>query len=85
MKLLITIFAVMVLLGVSISALPAFADSTVVQDFDKDACYAKCACATGMFVSCAACKAECDREYWRAFDREMGDDTISKKKRDESE
>ncbi len=78
MKLLITILAVTALLCISV-ALPVLAESPVTQAFDKEACYAKCACATGLFVACAECKAACDRTFWRVWEREMGNDTTSKK------
>ncbi|MFH1117861.1 MAG: hypothetical protein V1792_28400 [Pseudomonadota bacterium] len=80
MKTMITIVAMIVLLVASMSALTASADSSVTQSFDKDACYARCACAMGLFIACAECKAECERKFWKHFDREMGNDTTSKQR-----
>jgi hypothetical protein len=79
MKLLITILAVTALLSASVLSLPVFAESTVLHGFDKEACYAKCACATGLFTACAECKAACDRTFWRVWERDMGDDATSKR------
>ncbi|MDQ7781925.1 MAG: hypothetical protein RDU20_03535 [Desulfomonilaceae bacterium] len=73
MKLLITIMAVTALVGVSVFSVPALAQSTSSLNFDKDACYARCACTFGTFTACATCKAECDRRYWRAWDKQMGE------------
>jgi hypothetical protein len=44
-------------------------------DFNLNACYASCGCAYGALQACMECKAECDRKYWKAFDREMDDVT----------
>lgn len=48
------------------------ADPAVLQDFDRNACYSNCPCATaGMEQACADCKQKCDDEYWRNFDEKM--------------
>jgi len=75
MKLLITSFAIAALVCTLVLSLPAFAQSTTLQNFDKDACYAKCACAWGMFTACASCKAACDRAFWRAWSKEVDENT----------
>jgi len=80
MKLLITILAVTALLCTSVLSLPALAESTVLQGFDNNACYTSCRCAVGLFTACAECKAKCDRTFWRAWDKQMEDDTTSKRR-----
>ena len=49
------------------------ADPTLMQDFDRNACYAKCPCSTGspdQAQLCFECKQECDRQFWKSFDKE---------------
>jgi len=42
------------------------ADPVPWQDFDRNACYAKCPCKPGiMDHACSVCKQQCDAEYWR--------------------
>lgn len=48
------------------------AESPIPQSFDREACYSTCGCATGMFTSCAECRAACDRKFWKEWDKEMG-------------
>lgn len=45
-------------------------DSVGLQDFNRDACYSKCPCGfTEMEQACADCKQQCDREFWKDFDK----------------
>ncbi|MBI4962393.1 MAG: hypothetical protein HY913_03880 [Desulfomonile tiedjei] len=47
----------------------------LMQDFDRNACYAKCPCSiVGMEQACFECKQRCEREYWKAFDKEAEED-----------
>jgi hypothetical protein len=42
------------------------ADSSATQEFDRNACYAKCPCKAGISDhACSVCKQSCDGEYWR--------------------
>jgi hypothetical protein len=42
------------------------ADSVPWQEFDRNACYAKCPCKSGIADhACSVCKQQCDAEYWR--------------------
>ncbi|AFM25635.1 hypothetical protein [Desulfomonile tiedjei] len=40
-----------------------------VSNFDINACYASCGCHYGLFGTCFECKQNCERQYWREFDR----------------
>ncbi len=40
-----------------------------VSNFDINACYATCGCHYGLFRACFDCKQNCERQYWREFDR----------------
>jgi len=45
---------------------------TIAQDFDRDACYSKCPCASpGAEQACADCKQKCEDEYWKDFDKKL--------------
>jgi hypothetical protein len=47
-------------------------DPALMQDFDRNACYSKCPCASpGAEQACADCKQRCDDQYWKAFDKEF--------------
>jgi hypothetical protein len=51
------------------------AEQAILHDFDRQACYASCRCDSHETVTgCFSCKQECDRKFWRAFDRETGGD-----------
>jgi hypothetical protein len=78
MKILAIILAATLVL--TILPLAASADSTELQGFDRETCYSTCACATGMFVACSACRAQCDRQFWKEWDKSMSDDSDSKKR-----
>ena len=48
------------------------ADPVPLQDFDRNACYSKCPCATaGAGQACADCKQKCDDDYWKNFDEKF--------------
>jgi len=49
------------------------ADPVLMQDFDRNSCYAACPCSTGapdQAQLCFECKQECDRKFWKSFDKE---------------
>jgi hypothetical protein len=47
-------------------------EEPILQDFDINACYASCGCHQGLFQACFDCKQQCERKYWKDFDRETG-------------
>jgi hypothetical protein len=55
---------------------------TANADFDRNACYSNCPCDgdPSMWGVCAECKEQCDEEFWKDFDRRMGDVEGKKKK-----
>jgi hypothetical protein len=49
------------------------AEDPILQAFDINACYATCGCHYGLVQSCFDCKQQCERKYWKDFDRVTGD------------
>ena len=68
-RLLVVILLFTALLPAITPSQTTAADPGLLQDFDRNACYSKCPCATGgMEQACAACKQKCDDESWKDFD-----------------
>lgn len=72
-KLIVLLLFLTALLLTVTPASTVVADSVLMQDFDRNACYAACPCSTGapeQAQLCFECKQECDRKFWKSFDRE---------------
>jgi hypothetical protein len=71
-RLLVVIFLLTALLPAVTPSQAIAADIVLLQDFDRNACYSKCPCATaGAEQACADCKQKCDDEYWKNFDEKF--------------
>jgi hypothetical protein len=71
-RLLVAIFLLAAILAAATPTLTIGADPVLLQDFDRNACYSKCPCATaGAEQACADCKQKCDDQYWKNFDESM--------------
>ncbi|MGO9570261.1 MAG: hypothetical protein ACLP5H_22250 [Desulfomonilaceae bacterium] len=65
-RLLVAILLLTALLLAATPSLTVAADPVPLQDFDRNACYAKCPCKSGIMDHvCSVCKQQCDAEYWR--------------------
>lgn len=70
MKLLLIALSVAALLFIGTSPQIDCAAEPVLHEFDLDACYATCPCATRMIAACLQCKQECERKYWAEWDKD---------------
>ena len=67
-RLLVVILLLTALLPAVTPSQAIAADHVRLQDFDRNACYSKCPCATaGAGQTCADCKQKCDDEYLEEF------------------
>ena len=71
-RLLVVILLLTALLPAVTPSQAIAADPVLLQDFDQNACYSKCPCATaGAEKACADCKQKCDDESWKDFDEKF--------------
>ncbi len=71
-RLLVAILLLTALLPAATPSQAIAANSVILQDFDRNACYSKCPCAfAGAEQACADCKQKCDDEYWKNFDEKL--------------
>ncbi len=70
-RLLVIILLLTALLLAVAPTLTLATDPELLQNFDRNACYSKCPCSSGVEQACADCKQRCDDEYWRNFDEKM--------------
>ena len=68
---LFVVFAVLIFFGAALAVHSVQAAAS--DDFDINACYAKCGCHWGLFQACYDCKQNCDRQYWKSFDERTSD------------
>lgn len=81
-KMLIPLAAVAVLFTFGALSQAFSNEGPVLQDFDMNACYAQCGCHQGLFQACFDCKQQCERKYWKSFDKEAKDKSSDQKDED---